>query len=354
MPRRAHSILEAARDQHPDRVEYWTALAELANRVGTPDASLSIIDQAERRLGSRADLRLARLSPLIKRDGTSATQSLAAVEKGLEAFSADDQERLLRGVANAHLLTGNARGAEPLVTRLAGLRPFDLSVRFKQFEVACQLGDQAKIGAALQSIEAIEKDWHKGEIGGGPVVRLCKARLVIWRANRQGPLTVKRQELEDARLLLAAAGLQIASWPILSLSQAEIDDLLGDSERALKGYRRVLSQGLETSTLIRRVATILYALGRFDEADETIRGWNERGLGANDRELAQLERKSRFASMTGLERWRLRSKRFRPTPRTTGNTFGSAGSSGLAASNSKPSERCVRQPTLPPTPRTPG
>ena len=211
------------------------------------------------------------------------------MEKGLEAFSADDQERLLRGLANAHLSIGNIRGAEPLVGRLAGLRPLDLSVRFKQFEVACQLDDRAKIGDALQSIEAIEKDWRKGETGGGPVGRLCKARLVIWRANRQGPLSIKRQELEEARLLLAEAGQRIPSWPILSLSQAEIDDLLGDSERALKGYRRALSQGLETSTLMRRVATILYGLGRFHEANEAIREWKDRGLGANDRELGQLE-----------------------------------------------------------------
>ena len=225
-----------SRDRHPDRVEFWTALAELANRQETPEATMSVIAEAQRRLGDRVDLRLARFLALIKRGGAGASQALAELERGLEAFTPSDQGRLLKGLADAQLQIGDLAGADRIVNQLALLRPFDLGVRFTQFQLAFQIGDESRMASAIREIERIESGLQAGPASHGALWRCCKARLCIWRASRDVPSAITREELAEARRLLTAREIEISndSWPIVVLSQAKLDELLGDLEAAIK------------------------------------------------------------------------------------------------------------------------
>ncbi len=249
---------------------------------------MSVIAEAQRRLGDRVDLRLARFLALIKRGGAGASQALAELERGLEAFTPSDQGRLLKGLADAQLQIGDLAGADRIVNQLALLRPFDLGVRFTQFQLAFQIGDESRMASAIREIERIESGLQAGPASHGALWRCCKARLCIWRASRDVPSAITREELAEARLLLAAAELSNSSWPIVALSQAELDDLLGDAENAIKGYLRALEQGVENRAGLHRVAKLLYDCGRFGQANEAILRWREQVKGEDDRELQRL------------------------------------------------------------------
>jgi len=287
-PERARDLLRHSRDQFPDKVEFWTALAELANRQETPAAALSVIEEAQRRLGDKVDLRLARLLALIKREGAAVSPALAELERGLEAFTPSDHERLLLGLADAHLQIGDPAGADRIINRLALLRPFDLGVRFTQFELAFQQGDESRMASAIREIERIESDLQAGQPSHGAFWRCCNARLCIWRASRGVKGAITREELAEARRLLTAAGLSNGSWPIVVLSQAKLDELLGDAEAAIKGYLRALELGVENRAVLHRVAQLLYDRGRFGQANEAILRWREQVKGEDDRDLQRL------------------------------------------------------------------
>ena len=46
LPDRAREMLVKARDGHPDQVEFWIALSELADRQGSGQTALSLLDGA--------------------------------------------------------------------------------------------------------------------------------------------------------------------------------------------------------------------------------------------------------------------------------------------------------------------
>src|SRR6185437_16992573 len=47
----ARDLLRKAREEHPDRVEVWVALAQLTAAGGKPEAGEAVLDEAGRRLG---------------------------------------------------------------------------------------------------------------------------------------------------------------------------------------------------------------------------------------------------------------------------------------------------------------
>jgi len=285
---RAHDLLVKARDQRPDQVELWSALAELAERRDTPDAAVSILKEAEWRLGDRVELRVARANQRARRGGADAAKALAELERDLASFTPSDQERLLRGLSEAHLRIGDTAVANRLIGQLVRQRPFDLSLRFSQFDLALQLGDQAAMESTLEGILAIENHLQSPDQKGGAFWRCAKARLLIWSATRKGRGSIVKEELDEARLHLAEAGSQRPSWPLVPLAEAEIDDLVGNQDGAIKGYLRSIELGMHGLQVIRRAVQLLFERRRYDQADELIRKLQDQGLPSGDPRLQRL------------------------------------------------------------------
>ncbi len=285
---RAHDWLVKARDQRPDQIELWIALAELAERQDTPAAALSILDEAERRLGDRVELRVARSSQLARRGGADTAQALAELERDLASFSPSDQERLLRGLTAAHLRIGDTAVASRLISQSIRHRPFDLSLRVSQFDLALQVGDRAAMESILEGMRAIENQLQFRDQEGGAFWRCAKARLWIWSATRKGRGSIVKEELDEARLNLAEAGSRRPSWPLVPLAEAEIDDLVGNHEGAIKGYLRSIELGMHGLEVIRRAVQLLFERRRYDQADELIRKMQEQGLPSGDPRLQRL------------------------------------------------------------------
>src|SRR5262249_26476651 len=62
----ARQLIEAARDKHPRRPEFWLALVELAERQGDPAKAAQILNQAAEQLGDTVEIRLARARMLAR------------------------------------------------------------------------------------------------------------------------------------------------------------------------------------------------------------------------------------------------------------------------------------------------
>ena len=168
---RARDLLGKARNQRPDRVEFWISLAELADRRETPGAALSILADAERRLGDRVEMSLARANHWSKRGGPEARKELAKLEQKLGNFSATDKVRLLGELTEANLRIGDNVAANRLIGQLIRERPFDLSLRFTQFGLALQAGDLSAMERILEGIGTTENQLlapsKKGALSGG-------------------------------------------------------------------------------------------------------------------------------------------------------------------------------------------
>src|SRR5262249_33193324 len=102
-PQAARQLLERARDRQPKKIELWVALADLLLAESQVDAALSLLDRAEKELGDGVELRLARARYHRKQGGAAGQDALAQLGEHLEKFAADDQARLLRGLADIYL-----------------------------------------------------------------------------------------------------------------------------------------------------------------------------------------------------------------------------------------------------------
>jgi tetratricopeptide (TPR) repeat protein len=284
----AHALLKTASDHETGRIEFWIALAELAERRETPEAALSILKEAEQRFGDRIELRLAQASYWARRGGPEALKVLGQLEGDLDTFGADDQERLLRSLGDAHLQLGDTAGAYGFVTRLAGQRPSDPTLRFAQFELALKLGDEAEMQLAVEQTRKLEDELRGPEDRRGVLWRCARGRHLLWLANRRGRAAIKKEEIDEARVLLAEARSQRPTWALVPLSEAELDELTSNPDGAIKGYLRAIELGMNSADVVRRTVQLLYDHRRYDEADEVIKKLLERGLGSSDLRLQRL------------------------------------------------------------------
>ena len=100
----AEKLLKDARAAHPKRVEFWTALADLAGRRKQQTKALEILDEADKTLHDCVELRVSRALHLAAdptKENLAALDELVKKDRG--NFSGDEQEKLLSGLAAAQL-----------------------------------------------------------------------------------------------------------------------------------------------------------------------------------------------------------------------------------------------------------
>jgi cellulose synthase operon protein C len=284
----ARDLLVKARDHRPDQVALWISLAELADRRETRAAAVAILDEAQKRFGDRIELRLARISHWAKQHGPEATAALALLEQNLASFSANDQEQLLRDLTDAHLRLGNTAIASRLIAAVVKRRPFDLGLRFIQFDLVLQLGDRPAMQTALEGIRTTEDQLDASGKKSGAFWHCAQARFLIWSASRMGRGASRTDELNLARIHLAEAGTRRPSWSLVPFAEGQIDELADNPDVAIKNYLRAIDMGMVAPDVIRHAVQLLFDRRRFDQADSLIRRLQESGLAAGDQQLDRL------------------------------------------------------------------
>src|SRR5262249_59771873 len=95
-PDGAGELLARARDRRPDRIDLWTALADLAARQEAFETAASRLKEAEGRFGDRLELRLARIDYWARRGGGGGARGLAPSGRETGARPGGGPARLAR------------------------------------------------------------------------------------------------------------------------------------------------------------------------------------------------------------------------------------------------------------------
>lgn len=257
-PTAARDVLEAARNTWPEEVRLWAALAGLAQRQGDATRAAAILEEAQRRLGDRADVHLLRVQYWAHRGGAEAREALTKLAQGVEQFAVPDRSRLLEGLAEAYFRIGDPAEAERLGGRLAQMQPRNLRLRRLLLYRALDSDNEAAVRRLLGEIRSLE-----GE--EGTLWRYGEAALLVRRA-RAGD----RGGLDKARRYLVELASRRPAWPAVPLLEAEVAELEGNTERATDHYRRALSLGERQPEVIQRLVRLLYQQHLYVEAGEVL------------------------------------------------------------------------------------
>jgi tetratricopeptide (TPR) repeat protein len=269
-PERAREVLVKLRDARPKAPEAWLALAALHERQQQPDAALAVLDEAERQLGDRVELRLTRGWLWSQRGGEEGRATLQRLTEKPHTFTSEERGRLLRGLASCQARLGNLAEARNLWTKAAEQAPTDLALKLVLFDLALQAGDDAAMQTLLKDLETIEgRD--------GSLWRYGQACRLISQA-KQG----KTEALEEARTLLAQAAVSRPTWARVPVALAEIAALSRDVPGAIKQYQQALELGERSPQAMRQLVELLYQQRRYAEADEVLQKLPEREALAPD------------------------------------------------------------------------
>jgi tetratricopeptide (TPR) repeat protein len=260
-PEQAEQVLQQARDKEPKQVVLWTALATLAERQKDSTKAVQILDEAGQKVGDSVALRLAKARFWSNRKGAEATTALLKLREGADKYTAEDQSRLWRGLAEAHYRLGDRDAARRLWEELAQQprHKNDLRLRLLLFNLAQQSGDEATLTRLLGEIRAIEG-------GQGKFWRFCEATRLLGEAAKGN-----RDVLEEARVHLDAVATRKPGWTVVLIAKARLEELRGNSEQAIANYRRAIDLGERSPRTVRQLVQLLYQRQRFDEADQEIR-----------------------------------------------------------------------------------
>ncbi|HVS40495.1 MAG TPA: tetratricopeptide repeat protein [Gemmataceae bacterium] len=260
----ARKQLEDARKNDPKEIRYWLALAALADRDAGPDGAkdpakaLAVLDDAQRALGDRVDLRLARAACIARMAPDEAVKRLPALEPGPDAFDAGERLRLLTGLADAYRRAGAPDAALRLCNQARTDAPDDLGVLLRLFDLSVETKDLAALPGLVDAIRDKEGT-------DGATWRCCEAaRLIL--AARGGDKT----DLPAARDLAAAAAKSRPTWSRPPLLEAEIDELAGDADAAADKYDKAVELGERRPEAIGQAAALQIKRGRPDKAKQLL------------------------------------------------------------------------------------
>jgi cellulose synthase operon protein C len=266
----ARQKLEKAGDKAERPVEVWTALAALEDRQRRPADALALLDEAERQLGDRVELRLARIRHWGARKDDEARRELSSLESRLrlnaKPQAADEQQVLLRALATAHANAGNIDEARRLWAKLAEQQKDALDVRIAQFDLAIMAGDEAGVAGVLEDMKRIEGP-------EGTIWRYGKACQLIAQASKskEKDTAARGPVLNEAHELLLSVASRRPRWSRVSYCEAQIDDLRGKPDAALANYRRAIQLGERSPLAIQRTAELLTWKRRYAEAYALLR-----------------------------------------------------------------------------------
>jgi len=264
----ARNVLNKVLQKDPKREDVWTALADLADRHANSDQALTILDEAQTKVGDNVGIRLGRAAYWAKRKGPTAGRALERLETGWReaGFTSEEQAKLLRGLALSYAQQDNLKEVGRIWKKLADLRPWDQGVQLVLFDLALRNGDDPGMVSIIGHLKELEKS-------EGVLWKYAQASELIWKMEQQKKRgeEIEKSLLTDARQLLAKAADQRPHWGRIVRLEGQIDDLQGMRHSAIKNFMRAIELGMRNPSLIQRTIQLLNQDERFLEAFEVAR-----------------------------------------------------------------------------------
>lgn len=256
----AEAHVRKARDKQPQKIELWNALVAIMSHRGTDPVTIrSVLDNAQRRLGDSADVRLLRARYWANRGGGEARAALAELKQNVDKFSVEEQPQLLAGLAEAFQRVGEPREAELLWRLYLEQKPQNLRVRQLLFEQALSAGDRSGMEKAVADLKEAE-----GE--EGVYWRSCAAVALLARGRAEGAQTVAA----EVRGLVEEIRQRRAKWARVAVLEGELAELEGKLEEAVVKYQQAIDQGERSPRVIQRTVELLNQTKQYRAGDQLI------------------------------------------------------------------------------------
>ena len=254
----------------PRNLRYRLTLARLAQRQGQSAAALQILDRTEVELGPSLDIDLARLNYWGSQGGAAATAAVAKLARNRGQIRGSLEPAFLDRLAAVEIQLGEPALAREHLRELAKLQPNSVQTLMSLFDCSVQTADCAGAQVTVSRIRAIEGEQ-------GTLWRFAQASCLLEQARRG-----VASDLKVARALAAEIAAQRPSWWGSFVLLAEIAELEGQTDEAIKNYTQAIELGNAQPALARRLVGLLNQAKQFDKIDRVVEILSERGLSAGD------------------------------------------------------------------------
>lgn len=296
----AEELLASLQTKAPGSLKVRLAAARLALAAGNGSKALQILDQAEKDLGTRLDIQLARLDVWTERGGDEARAAVAKAAESLPKLAADDRAGLLDRLTQAAVRLRDFAAARRYAEQLAALRPGNFSALLAVFDVCLQSDDLAGARAQIERIRKAEGDRE------GTHWRFAQAALDLEEHRRNpatGPDALQAAATQAARIV----ELRPNWWggPVLKGQIAELKNL---PDEAAEQFKKAVMLGNQQPSVVRRLVAMIYrgSGDRGSQIEDLLSFLRSKGVSPGDAAISSaLTAISRGETAKGLERARL-------------------------------------------------
>ena len=258
------------------------------------DSALQLIDGAPDELRNSAEMLRAAILIALECPHDEATRRLEDVEQRAGALSVTTGGRVRQELVAGYLQMGDVSGARRVAKSMATLNPEDLSSFMMLIDLAFIEEDFAAAQAHAESLVAMA---HPDDANGryAKAVKLVASVLERRRDRVAGDALGAALapdeliDLEEARHLLVEVTIDRPRWGMVPRLLSEIAEIRGDRSLAIGELQRAIDLGGRQWATLRRLAIMLHAAGRYDEAREVIRDLEGHGGTAVERIVADME-----------------------------------------------------------------
>lgn len=247
------------RERFPQTAGLWVTIADIQAQKDLP-AAIATLKEAADRLGTPVYVQVALVGKVLRLEREQALAELQQVNKTVESYTPEEQRQLAQSLSEAFYILKEVDAAKDVLNRVAERLPNDPTLRLIMFELARDARDPQGMTDALAGIERVVGRDHN-------YWQYCEA------ARLSTLFFLKKasdSDLEEARKLVEKVIETRPTWTAILRLSAEIDDLAGRSDDAIKKYEQALNLGESSIGMIRRLVELLYKAGRYNEASQAL------------------------------------------------------------------------------------
>ncbi len=255
----------------PKAAAVFVALARIQG--GTIEAALSVLDQAQAKLGDRVDIRLARVGLLVLRPKPAIPADFDLLGADSAKFSKDEQFRLWYGLGSGAGRVADTQkpdeepakalraAALKYLRTAADMMPKDLTCRAALLDhgLAAGAAGTAAVEQSLKEIAEVEgKDGPFGALGA-IAIKLPGVQKMTDGAQRAAAVQELRELARRVRELRPG-------WGRVYVAIAELDMIEGLNDAALTNYTAAIDKGERQEFVIRRAVDLCRVKKQDDKA----------------------------------------------------------------------------------------
>jgi tetratricopeptide (TPR) repeat protein len=264
-PNQARGLLSRARAPSPQDPLLLTAVADIAMSQGDTEKADRLWMAAQE--NPTREISMACAEFWGRWGGMRARSCLRSLEQDAPKHPGDWEQQLLRALAYAYFHLGHYTDTERVCKILFTRVPDDLRCRLLLIEIALVTGRESLARQLLPDIRRLEGEagtWH----------RYAEAVCLTLRGDSASRAEARRALAELTRVR--------PNWSRALLLEARLDEIDGESSRALNGRLKAIELGELKPELVLQVSKGLAKEGRFLEADEIIRRLQQQATLSHD------------------------------------------------------------------------